>query len=179
MEILSENEPFLQEIEEDDIEEEETAEQPENRLGRAEHLRAWQFQPGISGNPNGRAKGSVSLKEFAKRHLQEMDEEEKLEFMRGINKDKIWEMAEGKAKQDVEANITHNIAGVLDSLEHDETPSGQEAPGQAVADVPLVQDQEQTAELSPIQAEPSPDALQPEQVVEEHHLEVPSAWVHD
>lgn len=71
----------------------------------ANHLKAWQFQPGQSGNPSGRPKGAVSLKEYAKKMLYELDEDEKLQFMKGLPKDKIWEMAEGKAKQDVESTI--------------------------------------------------------------------------
>lgn len=69
---------------------------------RVEHLKPWQFKPGQSGNPGGKPKGSVSLKTYARRMIQEMTDEEKMEFMRGIDKKTIWEMSEGKPKQDVE-----------------------------------------------------------------------------
>lgn len=176
MEILSENEQAPTEIE---LETEEDAGlQQQEKISPAVRIAPYQFKKGQSGNPAGRPPGK-SLKERAKSMLQAMTEEEEQEFLQGINKRVIWEMAEGKAKQDVEANITHNIAGVLDSLEHDETLSGQEALGQAVADVPLIQDPQQATELSPVQAEPSAGALQPEQMVAEHNSEVPPVGVHD
>lgn len=71
----------------------------------ADHLKPWQFKPGQSGNPEGRPKGSVSLKEYARKMLYEMSEPERMEFLRGVDKKTIWEMAEGKPKQDVEATV--------------------------------------------------------------------------
>ena len=37
--------------------------------------------------------------------LNSMTPEEEQEFLQGIDKKTIWEMGEGKAKQDIEANI--------------------------------------------------------------------------
>lgn len=79
------------------------------KISRASHLKPWQFQPGQSGNPTGRAKGTISLKEYAKKYLQGLDDEEKLEFMKGIDKDKVWEMAEGKAAQDNNVNLSGDV----------------------------------------------------------------------
>lgn len=69
---------------------------------RTEHLKPWQFKRGQSGNPGGKPKGTVSLKTFVKNYIQNLNDDEKLEFMEGIDKKTIWEMSEGKAKQDIE-----------------------------------------------------------------------------
>lgn len=75
----------------------ELQEQQEN----SNHLKPYQFKKGQSGNPAGRPPGK-SLKERAKAMLNAMTLEEEQEFLEGIDKRTIWEMAEGKAKADVE-----------------------------------------------------------------------------
>jgi hypothetical protein len=82
--------------------EEETAEQAKNSQtdnvkGKADHLAPWQFKKGQSGNPSGR-KGGKSLKEYAKEMIANMTDEERQEYLQGISKRIIWEMAEGKAE---------------------------------------------------------------------------------
>ncbi len=91
---------------------------PKQARNKADHLKPWQFQPGKSGNPGGRIPGTKSLKAFAKEYLLSLNDEEKLEYMKGMDKKAIWEMAEDKPKQgmDVKANIT--ISDVLDELEN-------------------------------------------------------------
>src|ERR1035437_9131290 len=69
----------------------------EKEKGKADHLQPWQFKKGQSGNPKGRVPGK-SLKERAKAMLNAMTEEEEQEFLAGIDKRTIWEMAEGKAE---------------------------------------------------------------------------------
>lgn len=92
--------------------EDQALEQPK---GRAEHLRAWQFQPGKSGNPGGRPPGVKSLKQFAKEYLLSLSDDEKLEYMKGMDKKIIWEMAEDKAGQGV--NVTGEITSKVISVD--------------------------------------------------------------
>lgn len=89
--------------------EEETQEQDKKQ--DYEWLKPWQFNPGKSGNPGGRPKGSKSLKTFAKEYLLSLSDEEKLEYMKGMDKKTIWEMSEDKAGQGVQVTgeITSKI----------------------------------------------------------------------
>ena len=76
-------------------------------------LKQYQWQKGQTGNAGGRPKGK-SLKTFAREILMDMPEEEKAEFMKTLEPKIIWEMAEGKAKQDVEVSgeLTSKIISV-------------------------------------------------------------------
>ena len=72
---------------------------------RIERLAPYQYKKGQSGNPEGRKPGK-SLKEHAKLMLASMTEAEREEYLQGIDKKVIWEMAEGKPKQDVDIDAT-------------------------------------------------------------------------
>lgn len=56
----------------------------------------WLWKKGQSGNLKGRPKGKT-MKEWAKEYLMRMTDEERDEWLEGINKDIIWKMAEGNA----------------------------------------------------------------------------------
>lgn len=84
-------------------EENNTDNQRKNSDKRALNVLPHQWKKGQSGNPEGRPKGKT-MKEYAKELLQAQTDEERQAFLNGIPKDKIWEMAEGKAKQDVEVS---------------------------------------------------------------------------
>lgn len=89
---------------------EEPVNQPKNN---ADNLKPYQWKKGQSGNIMGRPKGKT-MKEYARQYLERMTDEERDEWLEGIEKDKIWEMSEGKAKQDVEVTgeITSKIISV-------------------------------------------------------------------
>lgn len=74
----------------------------QDKSSKYDHLKPWQFKKGQSGNPGGKIPGTVSLKTFAKNYIQRLTDEEKLDFLEGIDKRTVWEMSEGKAKQDLE-----------------------------------------------------------------------------
>lgn len=61
----------------------------------------WLWKKGQSGNIMGRPKGKT-MKEYAKQYLERMTDEERDAWLEGIPKDKIWEMSEGKARQDTD-----------------------------------------------------------------------------
>jgi hypothetical protein len=72
-------------------------------------LRPYQFKKGQSGNPGGRPKGSVSLKTYAREMLEKMNDDERQEFLNGLAKEVIWEMAEGKAQSNTDLKLTGDI----------------------------------------------------------------------
>lgn len=98
-------------MEEDNETEEQHEEQPN---GAEHHLKAWQFKPGVSGNPGGRKPGVKSLKQYAKEYLLSLSDEDKLEYMKGMDKKIIWEMAENKAKQDTDITSGGEKLGGID-----------------------------------------------------------------
>ena len=63
--------------------------------------RPWLYKKGQSGNPAGRPPGKT-LKEYTREKLAAMTAEEREEFLNGLSKDVIWEMAEGKAASNVD-----------------------------------------------------------------------------
>jgi hypothetical protein len=75
------------------------------------HLLPHVYKKGQSGNPKGRPPG-ISLKEYVKLKFLAMSDEEREEYLDGVDKKILWEMAEGKAevKATLDAKIEHTVA---------------------------------------------------------------------
>lgn len=93
---------------------EENAQEQQNISKVPPHLRKFVFKKGVSGNPGGRPVGSKSMKTYAKEYLENMDEDDRVEFLNAIDPKIVWEMSEGKAKQDldIQGEITSKIISV-------------------------------------------------------------------
>lgn len=94
--------------------------------------RPWLFKPGQSGNPGGRPKGSKSLKTFVQEMIRDMSDEEKLEYLGGLDKKVIWEMGEGKpeSKSDITSGgekLDVILVEFLDAKNHTDSKGVSEA----------------------------------------------------
>ena len=77
-------------------------EQQENSYDKVpKQLRKYVFKKGQSGNPDGMKGKGKTMKQYSAEYLASMSEEDRLEFLNSIEHRTIWEMAEGKAKQDI------------------------------------------------------------------------------
>lgn len=61
----------------------------------------WLWKKGQSGNIMGRPKGKT-MKEYARDYLERMTDDERDEWLDGIPKEVIWQMGEGRPKQDTD-----------------------------------------------------------------------------
>jgi len=89
-------------------------EEVENQAkNKVDYIRPYMWKKGQSGNIMGRPKGKT-MKEYARQYLERMTDEERDAWLEGLSKDTIWEMAEGKAKQDVEMSgeVTSKIISI-------------------------------------------------------------------
>lgn len=94
------------------MEEETTGEQENIRDKRIANLQPYMYKKGQSGNPSGRPKG-ISMKEYLKVKFTSMTEDEREEFIEGINKLDLLKMAEGNPDTKTDFNNTGNPIIVL------------------------------------------------------------------
>lgn len=76
--------------------------------------RPWLYKKGQSGNPGGRPVGSKSMKTWIKEKFAMMTEDERENFLEGLNKDVIWKMGEGNPESTTD--ITSNGEGLTPIL---------------------------------------------------------------
>ena len=101
-----------------DITENQVENSAPKKKDRAPQLRPWRYKKGQSGNPAGRPPGK-SLKEYVRSRLAAMTDEEREKFLHGIEKDVIWEMAEGKPQTDITSGGQPIVANQIVFTEFD------------------------------------------------------------
>lgn len=63
-------------------------------------LKKYQWKKGQSGNPNGRPK-EKTLKEWVRKYLANLNDEGRKEFLKRVNLELAWKMAEGNPGTDI------------------------------------------------------------------------------
>lgn len=82
---------------------------------QSNNSKPWLYKKGQSGNPTGKPKGAISMKTWIKNRLETMTDEQREEFMEGLSKDIIWQMAEGRPKQDNELTMPQGVKITFDN----------------------------------------------------------------
>ena len=65
-----------------------------------EDLIPYKWKKGVSANPKGRPKGPT-LKEFARKYLMTLPDEDKIDFLASLPTEIVWKMAEGNPQTDI------------------------------------------------------------------------------
>lgn len=70
------------------------------------------FQKGKSGNPNGRPKGSFSIKDKIRQYLDKNPEEvqEMVHYFVKDNRELLWQMLEGSPSRNVDVNANFKVS---------------------------------------------------------------------
>ncbi len=84
------------------------------KRARGDNLKPYQFKPGQSGNPSGRPKGT--LKDYVRQKIAKMTEEEKEDFLKKMNAELIWQMAEGRPQNDITSGGEKIVIPILNVI---------------------------------------------------------------
>jgi len=80
-------------------------------------LRGYQFQPGQSGNPGGKKKGTKSLKTFAREYLENLPDEEKVAFLAALPEELVFRMAEGNPHSSSDAKVEVTLPKPIEDVQ--------------------------------------------------------------
>lgn len=127
-------------------------------------LKQYQFQKGQSGNPSG--KNGKSAKQFAREMLLSMADENKAEFLKTLDPEIVWRMAEGNP-HNTDTVVTMTISDVLKDLE-----DGNKAIRQNLENEQSLPIEGQAETINTVPAQQSPEPLRPAQVVEKYNPQV-------
>jgi hypothetical protein len=86
----------------------------ENQTDEQSNSRPWLYKKGQSGNPNGRPKGSISMKQWVKNKLLGMTPEEREVFLEGVPKVEIWKLAEGNPETRIDSDVNLKVERLED-----------------------------------------------------------------
>lgn len=84
------------------------AENQQKKQHKSPWLKEYEWKPGQSGNPAGRPVGKT-LKVWAREFLEDLPDDKKLEFLREMEPDIVWRMAEGNPHQTQDTEVKGKV----------------------------------------------------------------------
>jgi hypothetical protein len=80
-------------------------------------IQKYRFKKGVSGNPLGVPKGTVSMKVWARNHLAALPEDERLDFINSLPASLTWQMAEGNPDNKTQTEIKINTTFTKEQID--------------------------------------------------------------